>query len=153
MTSAIRSLNKTGATFTTHMYPYADGSGASGAAELLGLDPHLVIKTLIMETDSSDPLCVLMHGDEQVSTKALARLIGTKSVRVSDPIVAQKRTGYQVGGTSPFGMRTDMPIYLQATVLDYGGIYVNGGRRGLLLCMESRELVSVLQPTLVHIMT
>lgn len=150
MTSAVRALNEAGVKFSTHLYRYENGLGAEGAARVLALDPHAVIKTLIMETGQGDPLCVLMHGDQRVSTKGLARSIGTKAIRTSPPDRAERFSGYRIGGTSPFGMRTSMPIYLESTVLDYPSIYVNGGKRGFLIEISTHDLVSALQPILVE---
>ncbi len=150
MTSAVRALHEAGVTFQTHLYRYTGGLGAEGAARVLGLDPHAVIKTLIMETGQGNPLCVLMHADQKVSTKGLARRIGTKSIRTSPPDRAERYSGYRVGGTSPFGMRTTMPVYLESTVLNCSSIYVNGGKRGFLVEISPHDLVSILQPILVE---
>jgi Cys-tRNA(Pro) deacylase len=122
-----------------------------GAAEELGLDPHQVIKTLIMETDEGDPLCVLMHGDQSVSTKALARITGARSIQAADAKQATKWSGYQLGGTSPFGLRTEMPIYVQASVLDFDHIYINGGKRGFLVGLRADDLIRVLNVVRVEV--
>jgi Cys-tRNA(Pro) deacylase len=113
------------------------------AAEL-DVDEHAVVKTLVMETDSGDPLIVLMHGDRVVSTKELARTLGVKSVSPCDPVTAQKRTGYQVGGTSPFGTRKPLPVYAEKTIFDLPLIYINGGKRGFLLSIHPNDLRRVL---------
>ena len=121
------------------------------SAEALGVDEHSVVKTLIFEDEQQKPLCILMHGDREVSTKQLARAIGTKSVAPCAPEVADRHSGYQVGGTSPFGLRRAMPIYLQRTILDLPRIYINGGARGFLVSLDPREAERVLRPTLVDV--
>lgn len=131
--------------FTLHPYDYVERGGAARGAECLGLDLHAVIKTLVMQDEKARPLVVLMHGDCQVSTKNLARAIGAKSVEPCAPEVAQRHSGYQVGGTSPFALRKPMDIYVQASVLDLARIFINGGRRGLLLGMEPSLLRDLLQ--------
>ncbi len=150
-TQAVRYLRERAIDFTTHLYRYEDGSGAVGAAELLGVPSEQVVKTLIMETEQGEPLCVLMHGDSSVSTKALARHLGVKSVRTSDPAVAEKRTGYRVGGTSPFGLRSPMPIFVQASILDHERVYINGGKRGFLMGLATADLVGQLDCTTVEV--
>jgi Cys-tRNA(Pro) deacylase len=115
------------------------------------VDEHAVVKTLVMEDDSGNPLIVLMHGDQSVSTKNLARLLGVKQVKPCAPEVAEKHSGYRVGGTSPFGTRKRMPIYVQETVLDLERMYVNGGHRGFLVAISPADLVRVLQPTPVDV--
>ncbi|WP_031405945.1 aminoacyl-tRNA deacylase [Thiomonas sp. FB-Cd] len=131
--------------FTLHPYEYVDHGGAAWGAECLGLDLHAVIKTLVMQNEQAKPLVVLMHGDCQVSTKNLARAIGAKSVQPCTPEVAQRHSGYQVGGTSPFALRKPMDIYVQASVLSLARIYINGGRRGLLLGIQPSVLRDLLQ--------
>lgn len=140
-TSWLRTKN---AAFTLHPYDYVDRGGAAWGAESLGLDLHAVIKTLIMQNEQARPLVVLMHGDCQVSTKNLARAIGAKSVQPCAPEVAQRHSGYQVGGTSPFALRKPMDIYVQASVLSLARIFINGGRRGLLLGIEPSLLRDLL---------
>ena len=130
--------------FTSHPYEYVDHGGAAWGAECLGLDLHVVIKTLVMQNEQAKPLVVLMHGDCQVSTKNLARAIGAKSVQPCTPEVAQRHSGYQVGGTSPFALRKPMDIYVQASVLSLARIYINGGRRGLLLGIQPSLLRDLL---------
>ncbi|MEJ2202295.1 MAG: YbaK/EbsC family protein, partial [Desulfuromonadaceae bacterium] len=117
----------------------------------LGADEHQVIKTLIMEDENRQPLIILMHGDRQVSTKELARSIGCKSVTPCAPPVADKHSGYQVGGTSPFGTRKAMPVYLEATIAELPTIYLNGGKRGFLIGIAPQEVIRILQPTLVKV--
>ena len=131
--------------FSLHPYEYVEHGGAAWGAQALGLDPHAVVKTLVMQDQSARPLVVLMHGDRQVSTKNLARAIGAKQVQPCDPAVAERHSGYQVGGTSPFALRKPMPVYLQLSVLELPRMYVNAGRRGLLLGMPPQQLQQLLQ--------
>ena len=135
--------------FTEHPYRYEERGGTAVSARELGVDEHLVIKTLVMEDEKKQPLIVLMHGDRDVSTKNLARQIGCKTVAPCDPEVAQKHTGYLVGGTSPFGTRKTMPVYLERSIAALDRIYVNGGRRGFLIALAPADLVRALSPTLV----
>lgn len=127
--------------YSEHSYDYVDRGGAHEGARQLGLPVHSVVKTLVMQDQSAAPLIVLMHGDCEVSTKNLARDIGLKSVQPCDPVVAQRHSGYQVGGTSPFGLRKAMPIYVESSILDLAQIYINGGRRGYLLGIAPQVLV------------
>ena len=150
VTQAVRELRRHKVSFEGFPYDYEAGGGAGRFAELFGVDPHLVIKTLIMEDEQQRPLAALMHGDCQVSTKALARAIGVKSVRPCDPRVADRHSGYQVGGTSPFGTRTRLPVYCQQSIAELPRIYINGGKRGYIIALESRDLLRVLQPDLVE---
>lgn len=150
-TAAIRVLREQGVVFSAHEYAYVEQGGTAASSAALGLDEHAVVKTLIFETDTRDPLIVLMHGDRQVSAKGLARAIGARSVRPCNPQVAEKHSGYQVGGTSPFGTRRSMPVYLERSVLELERIWINGGRRGLLVGLASSELQRVLSPTLVDV--
>lgn len=133
MTPATQALRQAGVAFTEHVYRYVDHGGAGEAARQLGLPPSAVVKTLVMQDDAARPLVVLMHGDLEVSTKALARAIGCKSVQPCTPETAQRHSGYQVGGTSPFGLRKPMPVYVERSVLELERLYLNGGRRGYLL--------------------
>lgn len=149
-TAAQRILDVAKCAYQLVSYKYVDKGGTRASSQALGVDEHNVIKTLIFETGSGAPLIVLMHGDHQVSTKKLARLLGEKSIAPCAPKVAQKHSGYQVGGTSPFGTRTSMPVYLQETIAELGNIYVNAGKRGLLFKLDSAELQRVLQPSLVE---
>ncbi len=130
--------------YTEHAYEYVDRGGATHSAEVLGLDPYAVVKTLVMQDQDAEPLVVLMHGNRSVSTKNLARQIGAKSVEPCKPEVAQRHSGYQVGGTSPFGTRKLMPVYVEDTVLTLDRIWLNGGRRGYLVGIEPQVLVTVL---------
>lgn len=151
VTLAIRALRAASVSFDAHVYPWEAHGGTRHSAAALGVDEHWVIKTLIFEDDSKQPLCVLMHGDREVSAKQLPRLIGKKSVAPCRPEVADKHSGYQVGGTSPFGLRRAMPVYMQRTILDATTIYINGGARGFLVAMGPREAERVLTPALVDV--
>jgi Cys-tRNA(Pro) deacylase len=130
ITAGVRVLRAAGVAFTEHAYPYQDRGGTAWAAESLGLDHHAVIKTLVMADAARQPLVVLMHGDREVSTRALARHLGTKSVAPCAPEEAQRHSGYQVGGTSPFGLRKPLRIFVERSILELVAIYINGGRRG-----------------------
>ena len=153
VTNAIRVLREHRVAWTDHPYAYEERGGTAVSARELGVDEHACIKTLVMEDDAKRPMIVLMHGDREVSTKNLARAIGVKTVQPCAPEVADRHSGYQVGGTSPFGTRRSMPVYLQRTIVDLPYLYVNGGRRGYLVGMPPSELVRVLAPTLVDIAT
>ena len=153
VTAAVRVLREHGVAFTEHPYDYVERGGTEVSARALGVAEHAVIKTLIMETDAKAPLIVLMHGDREVSTKSLARFLGVKSVAPCAPAVADRHSGYQVGGTSPFGTRRAMPVYLERTIAALSRIYVNGGRRGFLIGMAPADLVRVLSPVLVDVAT
>ena len=144
VTQAVRYLRGRQVEFVPHLYDYVEKGGTRESAKQLGVDEHAVIKTLIFETNEKKPLIVLMHGDREVSTKNLARLLGVKSVDPATPEKASKLTGYLVGGTSPFGTRTVMPVYVERTVFDLDKIYINGGKRGFLIGIDP----SVLQETL-----
>jgi Cys-tRNA(Pro) deacylase len=147
VTRAIHALRKHGVDLVPHLYDYVDRGGTRASSEALGIDEHRVIKTLIFEDDRGQPLVVLMHGDRQVSGKALARQIGAKSVRPCEPAVADRHSGYQVGGTSPFGTRRQMPVYMERTIGDLDRIVINGGSRGFLVEIATADLVRVLEPT------
>ena len=148
-TPAIHFLRQHGVAFTEHAYRYEERGGTAVSSRELGIDEHIVIKTLVMEDEGKQPLIVLMHGDREVSTKNLARQVGRKNVSPCAPDVAQKHTGYLVGGTSPFGTRKAMPVFLERTIADLDRIYVNGGRRGFLIALAPADLIRVLSPTLV----
>ena len=135
--------------FTAHEYRYEEHGGTRVSARELGVDEHAVVKTLVMEDEERKPLIVLMHGDREVSTKNLARQIGRKTVTPCDPAVAQRHTGYMVGGTSPFGTRKPLPVYAERTILDLERIYINGGRRGFLVALSPADAVRSLDATLV----
>jgi Cys-tRNA(Pro) deacylase len=130
--------------FEPHLYNYVEKGGTSHSATELGVDEHAVVKTLVMETDQRKPLIILMHGDKEVSTKNLARTLGVKSVQPCKPDVAQKHTGYMVGGTSPFGTRHEMPVYAERTIFELPRVYINGGKRGFLVSIEPQVLKDVL---------
>lgn len=152
-TQALRVLREHGVAFTLHPYAYEERGGTAVSARELGVDEHAVIKTLIMENDRREPLVVLMHGDREVSTKNLARHLGVKSVAPCAPAVADRHSGYQVGGTSPFGTRRHMPVVMQASIEELPYLYVNAGRRGLLAGMLPADLVRVLKPMALDIAT
>ena len=151
VTAAIRVLRQAGVAFGEHPYNYEEKGGTAVSARELGVPEKSVVKTLIMEDEHKTPLVVLMHGDQQVSTKELARVIGVKTVSHCNPENAQRHSGYLVGGTSPFGTKKQMPVYLEESILSLPLIYINGGSRGFLVSMEPAELVRVLKPTLVHV--
>jgi Cys-tRNA(Pro) deacylase len=150
-TPATLFLAQHGVAYTEHFYEYVEHGGTTVSSSALGVPEHAVVKTLVMETEKGEPLIVLMHGDRKVSTRDLARVAGVKRIFACKPEVAQRHSGYLVGGTSPFGTRKAMPIYLERSVLGLPRIYINGGRRGFLLGMESSELLRVLSPALVEV--
>ena len=143
-TPATALLKANGVAFTEHPYDYVEHGGAQHSAEVLGFDPFTVVKTLIMEDEKARPLVVLMHGNRKVSTKNLARQIGAKSVEPCKPEVAQRHSGYQVGGTSPFGTRREMPVFIESTILELPKILINGGRRGYLVGIDPQLCVQLL---------
>ena len=149
-TPATQMLRQAAVAFTEHVYDYVEHGGTAESARQLGVAEHAVIKTLVMQDDKAQPLIVLMHGDKQVSTKNLAREIGAKSVAPCTPDVAQRHSGYQVGGTSPFGLRKALPVYVEATVLALPRICVNGGRRGFLVGVEPAVLTTLIDARPVH---
>lgn len=144
VTPAVRLLREKKIEFVPHLYAYEERGGTSHSAKALGVDEHAVVKTLVMETDARRFLIVLMHGDRQVSTKRLARTIAVKSVQPATPDAAQKQTGYLTGGTSPFGTRTELPVYVERTIFELPKIYINGGKRGFLVEIEPQVLRDVL---------
>jgi Cys-tRNA(Pro) deacylase len=146
-TPAVHFLRKHGVAFDEHPYRYEEHGGTRVSSRELGVDEHAVVKTLVMQDESKKPLLVLMHGDREVSTKQLARQIPCKAVEPCDPATAQKHTGYMVGGTSPFGTRKALPVYVERGVLALDRIYSNGGRRGLLVSLVPAELIRVLHAT------
>lgn len=151
VTPAIRVLRAHGVSFTEHPYRYEDHGGTTASSRELGVDEHAVVKTLVMERDGGDPLIVLMHGDREVSTRQLARVLGARGVSPCTPETATRHTGYLVGGTSPFGTRKVMPLYMERSILDLPRLYVNGGARGFLVGITPQDLVRVLAPTLVEV--
>jgi Cys-tRNA(Pro) deacylase len=146
-TPATAFLRKHGVAYTEHVYEYVERGGTRVSAAALGVDEHHVVKTLVMEDDAKRPLIVLMHGDREVSTKNLARQAGVKRIEPCSPEVAQRHSGYQIGGTSPFGTRKRMPVYVERTILDLPKIYINGGRRGFLVGIDPKALARVLDVT------
>ena len=148
---AIRVLRQAGVAFTPHLYDWEPHGGTAASAAALGVDEHQVVKTLVFEDDRKQPLCILMHGDHEVSAKNLARQIGAKQVAPCAPAVADRHSGYQVGGTSPFGLKRAMPIYLQRTIAELPRLFINGGARGFLVELAPADLVRVLSPTLVDV--
>lgn len=150
-TPATRLLKAQSAVFTLLTYKYEERGGTKVSARELGVDEHCIIKTLIMEDENANPLIILMHGDKEVSTKALARVIGTKSIVPCRPEVARKHSGYKVGGTSPFGTRKALPVYAEKTIADLPEIYINAGSRGLLARMAPSEIVRMLNPVMVNV--
>lgn len=150
-TPATQFLKQNKVAFTEHVYDYVEHGGTGESARQLGVDEHAVVKTLVMEDEKARPLIVLMHGDCQVSTKALARQAGCKRIEPCKPDVANRHSGFLVGGTSPFGTRKTMPVYVEASILELPRIYINGGRRGYLVSMAPSEIVRVLAPTPVNV--
>jgi Cys-tRNA(Pro) deacylase len=151
VTPATLVLRQHGVPFAEHEYRYEARGGTRVSARELGVDEHVVIKTLVMEDEEKQPLIVLMHGDREVSTKQLAREIGRKVVQPCAPDVAQRHTGYMVGGTSPFGTRKPLPVFVERTILDLPTIYINGGRRGYLVSIPPSALMAVLDATPINV--
>ena len=149
-TPATALLRARGVAFTEHPYEYVEHGGAEHSASVLGFDPFTVVKTLVMEDEKARPLLVLMHGNRKVSTKNLARQIGAKSVETCKPEVANRHSGYLVGGTSPFGTRKAMPVYVEETILALPRIVINGGRRGYLVGIDPQVCVQLLDAKPVH---
>jgi Cys-tRNA(Pro) deacylase len=150
-TRAVLALRKAGVEFTPHFYKYDKDAVTEAAAAEVGVSTHEVVKTLVMEEDSGDPFIVLMHGDMQVSTKGLARLLGVKSVSPVSVRSAERLTGYMVGGITPFGTRRELKVYVEGSILSLPRLYINGGRRGFLVELSPDDLVKVLDPTVVNI--
>lgn len=153
VTMAIRVLRQHKVPFTPHLYTWEPRGGTRASAEHLVVDEHAVVKTLIFEDDAKKPLCILMHGDREVSAKNLARQLGHRSVAPCAPEVADRHSGYQVGGTSPFGLKRAMPVYMEKGIRDLPTIYINGGARGFLVSLAPAELERVLKPVLVEVAT
>ncbi|GAA5167058.1 Cys-tRNA(Pro) deacylase [Viridibacterium curvum] len=151
VTAAVRVLREHKVAFTDHLYAYEEKGGTAVSSRELGVDEHAVIKTLIMEDENKRPLIVLMHGDREVSTKNLARLIGVKTISPCNPEVANRHSGYMVGGTSPFGTKKAMPIYMQESIAALPKIYINGGKRGYLVGIAPQLVIDILKPTLADI--
>lgn len=151
LTPALLALKKNQVVFVPRTYKYVEHGGTRVGAKALGVDEHEVIKTLVMEDEQKAPLIILMHGDREVSTKNLARFLGVKTVHPCDPKIAEKHTGYKVGGTSPFGTKKTMPIYMEETIAALPRILINAGSRGLLAEMPPSELIRVLHPISVKV--
>jgi Cys-tRNA(Pro) deacylase len=151
VTPAVRVLRTAGIAFTDHLYAYEARGGTEVSARELGVDEHAVIKTLVMEDDRKAPLIVLMHGDRKVSTQRLARALGRRSIEPCAPEVADRHSGYLVGGTSPFGTKRPMPVYIERTVLDLPRIWVNGGKRGYLVGLDPRDAARILEAVAVDV--
>jgi Cys-tRNA(Pro) deacylase len=151
VTSAIRHLRGEKVAFSEHLYQYEEKGGTAVSARELGVDEHAVIKTLVMEDESKKPLIVLMHGDCQVSTKELARVVGAKLITPCSPETANKHTGYLVGGTSPFGTKKPLAVYMEESITSLPKIYLNGGKRGFLVSLAPAEAVRLLRPVLVKV--
>lgn len=145
-TPAVLALKAAGAAFSVHTYVYEEKGGTRVSSQKLGVDEHIVIKTLVMEDEKSRPLLVLMHGDREVSTKELARVLGVKSITPCKPDTARRHTGYMVGGTSPFGTKKELVVYMEKTIADLPEILINAGSRGLLAKMSPSELTRILRP-------
>ncbi len=151
VTMAVRVLRQHKVEFSAHLYTWEARGGTRASAEHLGVDEHAVIKTLIFEDDTRKPLCILMHGDREVSAKNLARQLGHKSVAPCAPDVADRHSGYLVGGTSPFGSKRAMPVYLEKSIATLPRIYINGGARGFLVGIGPADLMRVLRPVMVEV--
>ena len=151
VTAAIRELRAHKVEFTDHLYDYEEKGGSAVSARELGVPEHAVVKTLVMEDDDRNPLVVLMHGDLKVSTRELARIVGVKTIAPCNPDNANRHSGYVVGGTSPFGTRKKMPVYMEETILGLPKIYINGGKRGYLVGIAPQDAVRILAPTMVKV--
>lgn len=151
VTPAIRALREARVVFEEHLYPYEEKGGTAASSRHLGVDEHAVIKTLVMEDDGRNPMIVLMHGDREVSTKELARVLGVRAVTPCAPEVANRHSGYLVGGTSPFGVRRNMPVFMEESILGLERIWINGGKRGFLVSLAPRDAVGILKPKLVSV--
>jgi len=151
MTPATAFLEAQGVSFSEHTYEYVEHGGTEVPAQSLGVPEHHIVKTLVMEDEARKPLIVLMHGDRKVSTKNLARQAGRKRIEPCTPEAAQRHTGYQVGGTSPFGTRKSLPVFVERSILELAEIYINGGRRGLLVQLRTADLAKALRFTAVDV--
>jgi len=151
VTPAILAMKRNGVAYTLRPYRYEEHGGTRVSARELGVDEHLVIKTLVMEDEQGAPFIILMHGDRQVSTKALARTLGVKAVAPCDPRIAEKHTGYRVGGTSPFGTKKPLRVFIEEGIADLPRILINAGSRGLLAEMSPAELIRCLEPVTVKV--
>ncbi len=153
ITPAVRFLRERKIEFVPHVFEYVERGGTKHSAEVLNIDEHAVVKTLVFETNERKPLIVLQHGDVQVSAKELARILTVKTIAPASPERANKLTGYLIGGTSPFGLKTKMPLYAEATIFDLERIYINGGKRGFLIAIEPKVLEQVLEINKVAVAT
>jgi Cys-tRNA(Pro) deacylase len=151
VTPAVRYLRDRQIPFTEHLYAYEERGGTAVSARELGVDEHAVVKTLVMADDAGQPLLVLMHGDREVSTKELARVLGVRGIRPCTPEAANRHTGYLVGGTSPFGTKKPLPVCMESSILALGRIYLNGGKRGFLVGMAPSDVEKLLRPKLVEV--
>ena len=151
VTAAVRELRANNIEFTDHLYEYDEKGGTAVSARELGVPEHAVVKTLVMEDDARNPLVVLMHGDLKISTKELARIIGVKTIAPFNPDTANRHSGYVVGGTSPFGTRKKIPVYMEESKLELLKIYINGGKRGYLVGVAPQEAARILSPKLVKV--
>ncbi len=151
VTTAIRALRAASAEFEPHVYDYVEHGGTDRAAQELGVDEHSTVKTIVMETEAKKPFIVLMHGDREISTKQMARVLGVKAVAPCTPDTATRHTGYLVGGTSPFGTRKPLTVYAESTLFDLPHIFINGGRRGLLVKIAPSVLDRIVHPTRVTV--
>ena len=151
VTPAVRALRAAGVSFEPRPYAYVEHGGTERSAAELGIDEHAVIKTIVLEDESTKPMVVFMHGDRRVSTKKLAKVTGARKIEACDPAVVTKHTGYLVGGTSPFGTRKPLPVYMQETIAALPTIVINGGKRGFLVELTPDDLVKVLGPTVVDV--
>ena len=150
-TPATEYLARHGVRYTEHEYAYVEHGGTRVSSAALGVPEHEVVKTLVMQDERALPLIVLMHGDRKVSTKNLARQAGRKSIEPCKPEVAQRHTGFQVGGTSPFGTRKPLPVYMERSIAELPAVYINGGRRGFLVKISTKDLIRILSPQLVDV--
>jgi Cys-tRNA(Pro) deacylase len=150
-TPAILALKKNGVDFKLHSYQYEEKGGTRVSAAKLAVDEHCIVKTLVMEDESGEPLIILMHGDKEVSTQALARCIGAKAITPCKPEVAEKHTSYKVGGTSPFGTRKNMQIYMEKTIAELPHVFINAGSRGLLAQLAPQDIIKILRPVMVSV--
>ncbi len=151
VTPAIRQLRQAKADFTPHIYAYEERGGTAVSARELGVAEHSIVKTLIMQDDRGNPLIVLMHGDCEVSTKELARVLGVKTITPCSPDAANRHTGYLVGGTSPFGTRKALPVYMEESIATLPRIYLNGGKRGFLVGLDPKVVIDLLKPVMVKV--
>jgi len=151
VTTAVRALRSHGISFRLHEYTYKSDDIAVSAAKALGVEAHRVAKTLVFEDENKAPFLVLMHGDQQVSAKALARVMGMKAVVPCDPKTAEKHTGYVVGGISPFGTKKSLPVFVEESILDFSTVFVNAGKRGLMAELAPDDLMAILQPSVVRV--